>query len=305
MKTRSILSVLMLILSISLFAQRTVLEDDIYYSSKSKKSAVTKVETTTTTTTTTSQPTSVESAQNDIDVDVYNRRYSSSSTLPVSDDSLQQTTTTTTTTTTQTYYVNGVGAESMEYAERIRRFHNPEIGIYVVDPEYNNIYLIDDDYTPYVASVNIITSPWVTPYNWYYRPYYCNSWYYNSWYYNPWRYDPWYWPTAYNPYYPSYYPPRPYPGYRPKPAPQPAPSHRPAYKPEQPRPSSNHGQRYTPGGSVGTGGRTDGAVILFPVTRDSTKNIPFACDTNLYNPGFPEIDKISFNIVFIFKICFV
>ena len=267
MRTRTIFTALMLIVSISAIAQRSVFEDDIYYTPKSKKGAteVTKVETTTTTTTTTiPQSSSEEPTQNEIDVDAYNRRYTSSDYITessVQESVPQTTTTTTTTTTTQTYYVNGVGAESMEYAERIRRFHNPEIGIYVVDPEYNNIYLIEEDYTPYIASVNIVTSPWVTPYSWRvtYNPWYYNSWYYNSWYYNHWSYNPWYWPTAYNPYYPAYYPPRPYPSYRPKPMPAPAPSHKPGYRPA-PRPSSNHGDRYIPGGSVGTGGRTDGAV---------------------------------------------
>ena len=186
MRTRTIFTALMLIVSISAIAQRSVFEDDIYYTPKSKKGAteVTKVETTTTTTTTTiPQSSSEEPTQNEIDVDAYNRRYTSSDYITESSvqESVPQTTTTTTTTTTQTYYVNGVGAESMEYAERIRRFHNPEIGIYVVDPEYNNIYLIEEDYTPYIASVNIVTSPWVTPYSW--RVTY-NPWYYNSWYYN-------------------------------------------------------------------------------------------------------------------------
>ena len=187
MKTRTIFSALMLILSISAVAQRTVFDDDIYYSPKTKKAVtevtkVTKVETTTTTTTV--QPATVESMQNDIDVDSYNRRYtmSDNTTTSVAQEPQQQTTTTTT--TTQTYYVNGVGAESMEYAERIRRFHNPEIGIYVVDPEYNNIYLIDDDYTPYIASVNVATSPWIAPYSW--------SVTYNPWYYNTWSYSSWY-----------------------------------------------------------------------------------------------------------------
>ena len=269
MKTRTILLVLMLMLSISIYSQRSVFEDDIYYSPKSNKTVkeVTKVETTTTTTSTPVTTTVLSS--NDMDVDAYNRRYSSDYSVEgTTQEQIQQTTTTTT--TTQTYYVNGVGGDGMEYAERIRRFHNPEIGLYVVDPEYNNIYLIDDDYTPYISSINIITTPWITPLvytSWYYNPWRYNSWYYTSWYYNPWRYDPWYWPTAY---YPSYYRPRPYPGYRPTP-PSPSPSHRPGYDPT-PRPNSNHGNRYNPGGSVGTGGRTDGATRYNGTTAPPRNN---------------------------------
>lgn len=273
MKTRTIFTSLMIMLSISIYAQRSVYDDDIYYSPKtdaksSKRVAaeVTKVETTTTTTTVT--PSVSETSNNDIDVDAYNRRYSSDySSIDNPQSSIEQSTTTTT--TTQTYYVNGVGGDGMEYAERIRRFHNPEVGLYIVDPEYNNIYLIEDDYTPYVSSINIITTPWSVSYSpWYYRSWRYDPWYYNTWYNNPWRYDPWYWPTAYNPYYPGYYPPRPYPGYRPTPPP---PSHKPGYNPPT-RPSSNHGHRYTPGGSVGTGGRTDGATRYNGTTSPSRNN---------------------------------
>lgn len=268
----------MLMLSISIYAQRSVFEDDIYYTPKTSKGVakeVTKVETTTTTTVVPTT-TTTSSSYNNMDVDAYNRRYSSDYSIIGSEqEPIQQSTTTTTTTTTQTYYVNGVGGDVMEYAERIRRFHNPEIGLYVVDPEYNNIYLIEDDYTPYISSINIITTPWVNPWSvaynsWYYNSWRYNSWYYNSWYYNPWRYDPWYYPTAYNPYYPGYYPPRPYPypGYRPTPPP---PSHRPGYNPT-PRPNSNHGHRYAPGSSVGTGGRTDGAIRYNGATAPSRNN---------------------------------
>lgn len=262
MKTRTIFTALMLILSIAAIAQRSVFDDDIYYTPKTKKAVKEepKIEEPTIPVITSTNQTS---SQNNIDVDAYNRRYTSSNTTETdTQDTLPQTV------TTQAYYVNGVGGEGMEYAERIRRFHNPEIGIYVVDPEYNNIYLIEEDYTPYITSINVITSPWSWGIT--YNPWYYNPWYYNSWYCNAWSYNPWYWTTAYNPYYPSYYPPRPYPGYRPKPAP--LPSHHPDYKPTPNRPASNHGQRYTPGGSVGTGGRTDGAVRYNGATSPSRGN---------------------------------
>lgn len=271
MKARGIIAGLLIMATLPIMAQRSVFEDDIYYTPKDEVKTVVKKQTVQTQTVTqqnaapVSQQVSQESEQ--FDVDAYNRRYATSYTPSTTDSVTEQTTTTTTTTTTtQSYYENGVGTSNMEYAERIRRFHNPEVGLYVVDPEYNTIYLIEDDYTPYVTSVNIITSPWVTPwgwstYRWYGYPYSSWSWSIN---YNPWYWNSWCWHSVYNPYYPGYYPPRPgyypprpYPGYRPDYRPAPDHHHKPGYAP---RPGGNHGTRYTPGGSVGTGGRTDGAT---------------------------------------------
>lgn len=257
MKARSIIAVLLITAMLPTVAQRRVFEDDIYYTPKDDVKAVVKEQTVQTQTVTQQYAPTISQETQQFDVDAYNRHYPTNYAPSATDSASVQTTTTTTTTTTQTYYVNGVGADNLEYAERIRRFHNPEVGLYVVDPEYNNIYLIEDDYTPYVTSVNIITSPWVTPwswstYGWCGYPYSTWSWSIG---YNPWYWNTWSWYSAYSPWYPGYYPPRPYPGHRPdyRPAPD---NHHPGYAP---RPGGNHGTRYTPGGSVGTGGRTDGA----------------------------------------------
>jgi len=118
------------------------------------------------------------------------------------------------------------GSESdYEYAERIRRFHDPRFTIHISDPEYMDIYFLDDDqWNVYVGgSYAWITPTWTNPswFDYYYRPFSYNSWYwrsslyypysfygYHSWAYSPWYYDPWYDPWFY---YPSYY--SPYYGY--------------------------------------------------------------------------------------------
>ena len=43
------------------------------------------------------------------------------------------------------YYLNGFeGSQSdLEYAERIRRFHNPKFTIHISDPAYTDIYFLD------------------------------------------------------------------------------------------------------------------------------------------------------------------
>ncbi|MBR2475131.1 MAG: hypothetical protein IKB57_01125, partial [Bacteroidaceae bacterium] len=126
MKTRRIFIALMLMLSIPAIAQRSVFDDDIYYSPKtdsraSKKviSEVTTVETTTTTTVPTTQSvsqTQTVSTIQDMDVDAYNRRYTSDYTpIEVTTQEVVPQTTTTTTSTTQTYYVNEIGNSNLQY----------------------------------------------------------------------------------------------------------------------------------------------------------------------------------------------
>jgi len=101
------------------------------------------------------------------------------------------------------YYLNEFkGSQSdLEYAERIRRFHNPKYTIFIGDPNYNDIYFLDNfDWNVYVdGSYAYITPTWTNPY-WFdyaYRPYSYNSWYWrNSWYspysyYGGWGYNPW------------------------------------------------------------------------------------------------------------------
>lgn len=84
------------------------------------------------------------------------------------------------------YYLNGFnGTQSdLEYAERIRRFHNPKYTIYLGDPRYNDIYFLDNSYwNVYLDnSYAYVTPTWINPYWWDYNfsPFsygWGNSWY--------------------------------------------------------------------------------------------------------------------------------
>lgn len=91
------------------------------------------------------------------------------------------------------YYLNGfTGSESdFEYAERIRRFHNPRYTITIADPGYSDIYFLDDNYwNVYIDGMYAtITPTWTNPYWWNYNysPYSYNSW---AWRHN-WGYPSW------------------------------------------------------------------------------------------------------------------
>ncbi len=75
------------------------------------------------------------------------------------------------------YYLRDFnGSESdYEYAERIRRFHDPRFTIHISDPEYMDIYFLDDDqWNVYVGG----SYAWITPtwtksawFDYYYRPF--------------------------------------------------------------------------------------------------------------------------------------
>ncbi len=132
------------------------------------------------------------------------------------------------------YYLNGFsGSKSdLEYAERIRRFHNPRYTITIADPGYNDIYFLDDNYwNVYIEGMYAtITPTWTNPLWFSYQnsPFSYNSWawrnnwgypYYSGWGgyygwngYNSWGsyYDPWYsgyygWGGYYDPWYSGYY----------------------------------------------------------------------------------------------------
>ena len=119
------------------------------------------------------------------------------------------------------YYINGFsGSQSdLEYAERIRRFHNPRYTITIADPGYNDIYFLDNNYwNVYVDGMYAtITPTWTNPYSWNYQwaPYSYSSWAWrHNWGYPSWGsyyglYDPWYsgygWGGWHNPWYSGYY----------------------------------------------------------------------------------------------------
>ncbi|MFA5045976.1 MAG: hypothetical protein WC542_08610, partial [Paludibacter sp.] len=105
------------------------------------------------------------------------------------------------------YYLNGFnGNESdLEYAERIRRFHNPKYTIFIGDPRFNDIYFLNSsDWNVYIDSTSTyayVTPTWTNPYWWDYnnRPYSYGGWGYSPYsYYNSW--DPWGFNNFYGPY---------------------------------------------------------------------------------------------------------
>jgi len=101
----------------------------------------------------------------------------------------------------QGHYLNGFkGTESdLEYAERIRRFHNPKYEIFVGDPRYEDIYFLNDnDWNVYIdGSYAYVTPTWTNPYWWNYNysPYSYGNWGFgfgfNNWF-SPWGFDSYY-----------------------------------------------------------------------------------------------------------------
>lgn len=119
------------------------------------------------------------------------------------------------------YYLNQFsgGKTEYEYAERIRRFHNPKYSIHISDPQYTDIYFLNShDWNVYVdGSYAWVTPTWTNPFwnNYYWRPYSYNSWYwrnsiwgpgslYSGWY-NPGFYGYNHFGSYYGGYYGSYY----------------------------------------------------------------------------------------------------
>lgn len=111
------------------------------------------------------------------------------------------------------YYLNDFNGSSsdLEYAERIRRFHNPKFTIHISDPQYNDIYFLDDyNWNVYIdGSYAWVTPTWTNPFwdNYFWRPYSYSSWYWrNNWYspfsyYSSWYGNPWYGGGYYGNYY--------------------------------------------------------------------------------------------------------
>jgi len=109
----------------------------------------------------------------------------------------------------QGYYLNGFkGTESdMEYAERIRHFHNPRYEINMADPRYNDIYFLNDyDWNVYIdPPYAYVTPTWTNPLWWNYTysrysgdwGFGINNWYspfsyYSDMYDYPWGFDDFY-----------------------------------------------------------------------------------------------------------------
>jgi len=110
------------------------------------------------------------------------------------------------------YYLNGFnGSQSdLEYASRIRKFHNPKYRVFIGDPAYNDIYFLNNfDWNVYVEdNYAYVTPTWTNPY-WFdysFRPY--SSWGWNSWGYGYPYYGSYYgwgnYPWSYNNYWGGY-----------------------------------------------------------------------------------------------------
>ncbi len=162
----------------------------------------------------------------DRDVDEYNRRYYYDTTSYVDSlyDNQEEEAVTYYLESNETgYYLDEFDgtATDYEYAERIRRFHNPKFTIHISDPAYTDIYFMSatGDWNVYVdGSYAWATPTWTNPMYWDYMwsPYsFSYSWGYRPWGYRPYNYG-WY-GGYYNSYYYGWYGHSPY--------------HKPHYKP--------------------------------------------------------------------------
>ena len=100
------------------------------------------------------------------DIDAYNRRYETEAepiytdtpdTIYMADEE-------------DGYYLNGFyGTQSdLEYAERIRKFHNPRFTVHISDPAYNDIYFLNSfDWNVYIdGTYAFVTPTWTNPWYW-------------------------------------------------------------------------------------------------------------------------------------------
>ncbi len=186
-------------------------------------------------------------------VDAYNRRYevpeetaydpeatvetAGEDTTPYADD--------------EGYYLNGFyGTQSdLEYAERIRKFHNPRFTVHITDPAYTEIYFLNsNDWNVYIdGTYAYVTPTWTNPWYWDYMwspySYWGPSWRWSSYYWG-WGYPyygfGWSWGYPYYHHHHHHYGPAPRPPHRPDY--RPTPSQRPSYSPggwSSRRPGSN------------------------------------------------------------------
>lgn len=285
MKTRAITSFLTLCAGCTLvFAQsKFVVEDDIYYQPNETNKVVEakKAAARTQTTSNLSQPTySTSQSRN---VDEYNRRYTSEDTFDIDINNLEEGVVYEN--PDKGYYLNGFNGSNSdyEYAERIRKFHNPRFTVHFSDPAFNNLYFLNSsDWNVYIDdNYAWVTPTWTNPWYWNYMwspfSYTSMSWRWGwgspswsfgwgpSWTYGPGWYDP-FWGPSWGPSW-GYYPHHHYPSWGH--AGYPGTIHRPGYKPNY-RPNNvtgssprnpyygrenqnyNPGANRRPGTSVGT-----------------------------------------------------
>jgi len=202
MKTRWIILPAVAFL-LPVFVQAQSYEDDLYYNPKKAKVETARRDTANSSVTTQDGNVRVYDKTGTLkryavrDVDEYNRRTAPSDT----DESQLNVENNQEVADTLPSDENG---QPFEYAERIRRFYDPQFTIHITDGEYLNIYIEDG------ADVNVYyaddySSVWMSPfyYDNYWYPTYgfgWNNWYRHRWgmYYDPWCYsgwgfyDPWY-----------------------------------------------------------------------------------------------------------------
>ncbi len=165
---------------------------------------------------------SYNTTYNERDVDEYNRRYYFDDTASYVDSLYENQEEPEMTYYMESgdegYYIDDFEGSAMdfEYAERIRRFHNPKFTIHISNPAYNDIYFMSGtgDWNIYVdGSYAWVTPTWTNPYYWNYMwsPYsyssfswgwgYGYGYGYYGWYgnhYRPWYYGNYHRPPHYN-----------------------------------------------------------------------------------------------------------
>ena len=203
--------------------------DDLYVRPSSKKVKETKAE-----------PVPVQDeivSSDEWDIDTYNRRYAgtepeTAQPVTASEPGIEG------------YYLNGFnGTQSdLEYAERIRRFHNPRFTIHITDPGYTELYYMNQyDWNIYIdGSYAYVTPTWSNPWYWNYTwaPYtYWPSWHWGGYgygfgfgyhHYGYWGNPYWNW-AWHGPHYGGWY------------RPAPRPPHAPNYRPQPGRPANSYG----------------------------------------------------------------
>lgn len=180
MKTIKIYLLAMLMVSSAAYAQRTGFIDDVYFKPSDARNIDIKANER-------QKPVVKNGARQIVFVDAANTDVIiTKDTVFVLEKAKEQTAQSEDSITDEGYYIGGFkGSNSdLEYAERIRRFHNPRYSIHISDPGWNDIYFLNSwDWNVYVDG----SYAWVTPtwtnnlwFDYHYRPYSYSSWYWRS-----------------------------------------------------------------------------------------------------------------------------
>ncbi|MGL5014107.1 MAG: hypothetical protein ACRC6V_07445 [Bacteroidales bacterium] len=216
MKTyRWIIQAILLILPLSLIAQRKYIPEDDLYRSRKEVNPIIKAKSVPSTQNESRsvEPVGNSNSNSTIDVDDYNRRSVLNSDTPqyVEQDDTQDGS-----------YINEFnGSEAdFEMAERIRRFHNPKFRVHISDPGYYDIYMLSGlDWNVYEeGGYAWVTPTWTNPsywnymwapsfysgFDWRFNPYASWSWgwgggFYPGWGWNSGYYPNWGWGGGYYP----------------------------------------------------------------------------------------------------------